>query len=61
MHKKKDKLCIEKKTNNDALLKHIKLSLLTNYNERLTLNELNKKDLKRFQHSIKTYHHFFNF
>ena len=61
MHKKKDKSCIKRKINNDASLKHIKLNLLTNYDERLILNNLSKKSLKRLQRSIKTYHHFFNF
>ena len=61
MHKKRDKSCIKKEINNDALLKHIKLNLLISYNKHLTLNELSKKSFKRLQHLIKTYHHFFNF
>ena len=39
MHKEKNKSCIKRKTNNDTLLKHIKLNLSINYDERLTLNE----------------------
>ena len=39
MHKKKNKSCMKRKINNDTLLKHIKLNLLTNYDERLTLNK----------------------